>query len=155
MPAFSANGGGGQVIFNLNSWLSGVVDVGAVHNGEIGGFSIDNTMVNFLGGPRFSVRRWSRVTPYIQGLVGGVYYTASTRVDNVFSTPTTQEAFLPGAGLIDTIPLPNQPLSVRLQTHQTDFAFAGFQAGFRSIHRVMWNGRRLATRSRPHESTRD
>src|SRR6478672_3885392 len=65
VPAFSANGAGGQFIFNFNHWLSGVADVGAVHNGNIGGFHLDTTATNFLFGPRVSLRR-SRVTPYFQ-----------------------------------------------------------------------------------------
>src|SRR5437762_2516445 len=37
VPAFSANGGGGQFAYNFNKWLGGVADMGAVHNGNIGG----------------------------------------------------------------------------------------------------------------------
>ncbi len=82
LPAFSANGGGGQFIYNFNSWISGVADLGAVHNGNIGGFHLDSTAANFLFGPRLSVRRWSRITPYAQVLFGGVYATTSTAVQS-------------------------------------------------------------------------
>src|SRR6266850_4023673 len=77
VPAFSANGGGGQFIYNFNRWISGVVDLGAVHNGNIHNLQLDSTAANFLAGPRLSVRHWSRVTPYFQVLFGGVYATTS------------------------------------------------------------------------------
>ena len=77
VPAFSANGGGGQFIYNFNRWISGVVDLGAVHNGNIHNLQLDSTVANALAGPRLSVRHWSRVTPYFQVLFGGVYATTS------------------------------------------------------------------------------
>src|SRR4029077_2300601 len=35
IPAFSANGGSGQFVYNFHKWISAVADVGAVHNGNI------------------------------------------------------------------------------------------------------------------------
>src|SRR5207247_6141819 len=66
-----------QFIYNFNRWISGVVDLGAVHNGNIHNLQLDTTAANFLAGPRLSVRHWSRVTPYFQVLFGGVYATTS------------------------------------------------------------------------------
>ena len=77
LPAFSANGGGGQFAFNFNSMLGVVFDAGAVVNNNIGGFQFNSTAANFLAGPRFSVRRWGRIRPYFQALFGGVYATTS------------------------------------------------------------------------------
>ena len=73
IPAFSANGGSGQFLYNFNKWLGGVVDLGAVHNGNIGGNQLDTTLTNFLFGPRITIRKHSRLTPYFQALFGGVY----------------------------------------------------------------------------------
>src|SRR5262245_1789348 len=53
-PSFNANGGGGQFIVNFNDWIGGVVDVGAVHNGNVARFGLDSTFTNFLAGPRVS-----------------------------------------------------------------------------------------------------
>ena len=39
-------------------------------------------MANFLLGPRVSVHKWARVTPYFQTLFGGVYATTSTAVSS-------------------------------------------------------------------------
>lgn len=80
VPAFSANGGGGQFVLNFNKWLGVVADVGAVHNGNIGGYHLDTTLTNFVFGPRVAIRKWNRVTPYFQILWGGVYGSTSAQV---------------------------------------------------------------------------
>ena len=79
VPAFSANGGGGQFVYNFNRWLGGVADLGAVHNGNIGGAHLDTTLINYLVGPRVSLR-YSRLTPYFHTLFGGVYAASSTKI---------------------------------------------------------------------------
>jgi hypothetical protein len=118
LPSFSSNGGSGQFAYNFNHWLGAVADLGAVHNNDIGGFSVDNTMTNFLVGPRLSLR-YPRLRPYFQVLFGGVYYTASTRV---IATPVfpSQPIFLPGQPNIPVIP--GQPITARLTASQTAFA---------------------------------
>jgi opacity protein-like surface antigen len=78
VPAFSANGGSGQFAYNFNRWFSGVLDLGAVHNGNIHNIELDSTIATYLAGPRVTVRKWSRVTPYFQTLFGGAYATTST-----------------------------------------------------------------------------
>ena len=105
IPAFSANGGSGQFVYNLGSWFGAVADMGAVHNGNIKGISLDSTVANFLLGPRVSVRKWSRVTPYFQTLFGGVYATTSTTA--------------PVLGLVDGIPV---GFNLRATRQQTAFA---------------------------------
>lgn len=90
IPSFSANGGSGQFVYNFGSWFGAVADMGAVHNGNIHGINLDSTVANFLLGPRVSMRKWSRITPYFQTLFGGVYATTSTAV--------------PELGLVDGVP---------------------------------------------------
>jgi opacity protein-like surface antigen len=115
VPAFSANGGGGQFVYNFNKWIGAVADLGAVHNGNIDGFNLDTTFVNFLFGPRISVRKWSRFTPYAQVLWGGVYATGSVQI-NALEVPF-------GAVAGDTIVVdPNQVLTARISASQTAFA---------------------------------
>src|SRR5947209_7472520 len=83
IPAFSANGGGGSYVYNFYSWLGGVADIYAAHNGNIfGSFTspvtgitypggkIDNTTVFYQFGPRVYYRRWSKFTPYGEMLLG-------------------------------------------------------------------------------------
>ena len=114
VPAFSANGGGGQFIYNFNGWLGAVADVGAVHNGNMSGLNLDSTFTNFLFGPRISIRRSKRITPYFQVLWGGVYGSTSTQVTVVpVATPL-------GTGLPTVVP--GQPVTARLVASQTAFA---------------------------------
>jgi hypothetical protein len=113
IPAFSANGAGGQFAYNFNHWLGAVADLGAVHNGNIGGHIVDNTTANFLFGPRVSLR-YSNIRPYFQVLWGGVYLAASSRVNAILADPP---ALLPGEP-----PIPGQPITARLVAQQTAFA---------------------------------
>src|SRR5258706_10558714 len=82
VPAFSANGGGGQLAINANKWVGFVMDIGAVHNGNISDVHLDTTMVNFLWGPRISLR-YSRITPYFNVLFGGVHAGTSVGVSAI------------------------------------------------------------------------
>jgi outer membrane protein OmpA-like peptidoglycan-associated protein len=112
LAAFSANGGGGQFMYNFNGWLSGVADLGIVHNNNRNGFRLDSNFGNYLFGPRFSIRR-KRVTPYFQVLFGGVYAVASGGVNGILdpSAPNPFPALLPGG-----------PISARISTSQNAFA---------------------------------
>ena len=114
VPAFSANGGDGQFTYNFNKWIGGVADLGAVHNGNIGGHHIDSTLANFLFGPRVTWRK-SHFAPYFQTLFGGVYATSSTQLQ--FTGPiTVPPIFLPGVGnVLDAT-------SARVGAQQTAFA---------------------------------
>src|SRR4051794_23317385 len=71
VPAFSANGGSGQFAVNASKHLGFVMDIGAVHNGNISDAHLDSTFINSLFGPRLSLR-YSRVRPYSNVLFGGV-----------------------------------------------------------------------------------
>ncbi len=83
IPAFTANGAGGQFVLNFNSWLGGVADIYAAHNGNVfGGFTdpttgisypggkIDNTSVFYQFGPRVSIHKGHRLSPFFQMLLG-------------------------------------------------------------------------------------
>lgn len=110
VPSFSANGGRGEFVYNINRWLGAVVDAGAVTNNSFAGFDINNTQLFFMGGPRFTFRKGHRIKPYAQAVFGGVYYTASTPV------------VVASAGPI--FPLPVAPVTARLNSTQTKFALA-------------------------------
>lgn len=117
VPAFSANGGSGQFAYNFNKWLGGVADLGAVHNGNISGVNLDNTMTNFLFGPRLSLHH-SKLRPYFQVLWGGVYQTASTRILAELPPGPSQPVFLPGQPVLPD----NNAITARLSANQTAFA---------------------------------
>lgn len=119
VPAFSNNGGTGQLAVNFNKYLGVVMDVGAVHNGNISSHHIDSTFVNYLWGPRVSLRH-SRLTPYFNILFGGIRMGSSTQVTAVVPG-VSNPIYLPG----QTTPVPpNTPLSLRAVISQTAFAMA-------------------------------
>ena len=120
IPAFSANGGSGQFVYNFSKYFGGVLDLGAVHNGNLSGFQIDSTAVNFLLGPRWSFR-FSRLTPYLEALFGGSYLAESSRVSSIVSTPVIVLP-VPTTGLVPIIP--GQPITSRLVASQAAFAMA-------------------------------
>jgi len=120
VPAFSANGGGGQFEYNFGRWISAVADIGAVHNNNIGGFRLDNSWTNFLFGPRVSLR-YSRLRPYFQTLFGGVYGSASTAVNLAGIERPTTPIFVPGIGTVNNL---RDATSLRLVAAQTSFAMA-------------------------------
>jgi len=120
VPAFSANGGGGQFVVNFNKWAGFVMDVGAVHNGNISDVHLDTTLVNYLWGPRISLR-YSRITPYFNVLFGGVHAGTSIGVSAIPVPPqANQPIYLPG---VPTVP-PNTPVTLRAVASQTAFAMA-------------------------------
>lgn len=130
VPAFSANGGSGQFVANFGRWLSGVADVGAVYNGNIGGYHLNSTFTNYLFGPRVSIRK-SRVTPYFQMLFGGVYLSTSARVEIPAGTPTNPivipPPFNPVVNPLEGAPPPTNgtssgPIVLRATHQQNSFA---------------------------------
>jgi len=118
LPSLNANGGNGQFVYNLNKWIGGVFDAGAVTKGTINGFNVDATVVNFVAGPRFTYFNHSRFHPFVQALFGGAYTTASAQINLVNGVATT----LPPGFVLP----PNVPISARLVASRTGFAmFAG------------------------------
>ncbi len=115
VPSFNGHGGGGQFIYNINHWLSGVFDAGAVTNDAYGDFRTNSTFINFVAGPRVSIRSNKHVTPYFQVLFGGVYGTSSIPINGLVD---------PSSPILNVLPnlLPDQPVSARFVRSQTGFA---------------------------------
>ena len=61
------NGGGSAVAFNINHWL-GVVGDFAVYSGSPGIPGLIGE--TYTIGPRFSYRRWNRIIPFAQAVIG-------------------------------------------------------------------------------------
>ena len=79
VPAFSANGGVGEIAVNFNRWLTGVASFNAVHNGNIHNLHVDQTLFGYMFGPRVNVR-FGRVTPFFKSLFGSTNDSRSFRV---------------------------------------------------------------------------
>jgi hypothetical protein len=114
VPSFNANGGGGQFVYNVNHWLGGVFDLGAVNKGTLGGFNVDTTVINFVAGPRVTFLRHSRWMPFAQVLFGGAYATTSAPV----SVLPANLINIPPALITD----PNIPVTTRIHASHTGFA---------------------------------
>jgi opacity protein-like surface antigen len=67
--AYSANGGFGDVEYNLNRHLGIVADLGANYVGTVNGISVGDITFQYLFGPRFNIRH-GRFNPYFQALFG-------------------------------------------------------------------------------------
>ena len=66
----SMNGGSSAVSFNVNHWIGIVGDLG-VYDGSSGIPGLIGE--TYMAGPRFSLRRWNRLIPFAQGLIGGAH----------------------------------------------------------------------------------
>ena len=68
--AFNLNGGSGSLAYNVTEHFGLVADFGAYRfHGLPPG--LDSTMYTYLFGPRLTIRRFSRVAPFAQVLLGG------------------------------------------------------------------------------------
>lgn len=79
VPAFSANGGLGEVAFNFNKWLAAVGSFNAVHNGNIHNLHVDQTLFGYNFGPRVHVR-FGPITPFFEALFGSTHDSRSFQV---------------------------------------------------------------------------
>jgi hypothetical protein len=66
----SMNGGTSAAAININHWLGIVVDFGA-YDGSLGIPGLIGETHTF--GPRFSWRRWNRLIPLAQAVIGGAH----------------------------------------------------------------------------------
>jgi hypothetical protein len=89
----SMNGGSGSVAVNFNSWLSGVADLGGYARYSPAAGSGSSVLSTYLFGPRISLNRSGRVTPFAQVLVG-VAHAGS----NYFTTGGSQTPFAAAIG---------------------------------------------------------
>jgi outer membrane protein OmpA-like peptidoglycan-associated protein len=89
------NGGSASIAYNLNRYLGIVADVGDYTNSEIRfqgayGATVDvndanGGVISYLFGPRISFRKYSRITPFVQGLFGGAHASEITLANCTFS----------------------------------------------------------------------
>jgi hypothetical protein len=89
------NGGSASIAFNMNRYLGLVADFGAYTNSKMrftGAYTstvdVDNSNVaalSYLFGPRLSLRKYDRITPFAQVLFGGVHANKVTLKSCTFS----------------------------------------------------------------------
>jgi len=65
------NGGSASVAYNVNHWFGVAFDFGGYMQGNVANSGASLTFETFLAGPRFSLRTRSKLTPFVQVLLGG------------------------------------------------------------------------------------
>lgn len=68
---FNMNGGSGSVAYNLTNWFGLVGDFGVTHSGTTGTQPFSLTVTTYEFGPRVSWRNHTKLTPFVQVLIGG------------------------------------------------------------------------------------
>jgi len=131
--AFKANGGDASVAFNVNSWASLVAEVGGVHASKISGTDVDANAETFLFGPKISLFRKSKLTPFAQALVG---FAHSNAAFNGTSFSRNGFAVSPGVGLDWNV---TRHIGVRLG--QMDYLLTRVPT---STNQVNWNNFRYS-----------
>jgi hypothetical protein len=112
VPSFNANGGSGQFVYNFHGGFGAAVDLGAVNRGG----TFDTTVVDFVAGPRYTLRtHHSRFMPYAQVLLGGAYGTTSTAIPVFPLAPISGPL---GNGVITGA----TPIEARVNASNTGFA---------------------------------
>jgi opacity protein-like surface antigen len=84
---FDMYGGDGQFVYNVNKWISGVIDGGAVNKPNIGIINAQNTTAFAYAGPRIYYRRHG-LSPFAEVLFGGAFRRVSTEVTALTSIDT-------------------------------------------------------------------
>ncbi len=70
-PSVNFNGGSTSIAYNFNKYFGLVADLGGYHAGSLPDSTEKANVFSYVFGPRFSFRSDSRLTPYVQGLLGG------------------------------------------------------------------------------------
>jgi len=78
----SQNGVSGSIAYNPNRWLGIVGDFGGYHASP-GGSSLNT--YTYLFGPRLTLRNPTKISPFVQGLVGGSRLTGGGLSTNQFA----------------------------------------------------------------------
>lgn len=96
LSTFNSNGGVASATVNLNHWLGGVIEAGGVHATHIGGADVDATVATVMAGPKISLFRDSKFTPFAQALFGFAHTNSGY---NQTGISRDNFAFSPGVGL--------------------------------------------------------
>ena len=131
--SFKANGGDASIAFNINRWGSFVAEAGGVHASKITGRDVDANATTFLFGPKISLFRSSKLSPFVQALFG---FAHSNAAFNGTTTSSNGFAMSPGIGLDWNF---THHLGVRLG--QVDYLFQRVPT---STNQVTWNNFRYS-----------
>lgn len=74
---FNAQGGSASGAVHVNNWFAIAGEFAAVRSGNVQSSGRDLTVFTYQAGPRFSIRKHDRATPFFQALFGGGRATGS------------------------------------------------------------------------------
>lgn len=93
-PNFTSQGGSMTAVYNATKIVGVVADVGLYTNGSSA--NLNPLTTTYLFGPRLSLRKFARVTPYAQTLFGGA--RVSTNQTNSVGNPLSGNGFAAAYG---------------------------------------------------------
>ncbi|HEY6128287.1 MAG TPA: outer membrane beta-barrel protein [Candidatus Acidoferrum sp.] len=97
IDSFSMNGGSVSLSYNATRWLSAVADLGGYHTNNILGSGVDGTLSTYLFGPRVSLHRDWRITPFGHVLFGVAHIGGDNGL--AFSSSNNSFAMTVGGGV--------------------------------------------------------
>ena len=117
--AFNNNGGLGSLQYNFNDNIAIVGELGGFHAGNVSITgpdlrSLDQTFFSYQFGPRLSLNKTGRITPFVHYLVGGAHQSRS------FSVPTA--LIPPGFNVPSGVTVDSGATSTRIRSTQNAFA---------------------------------
>lgn len=119
------NGASGSASYNLNKWFGLAFDFGGTYDGKVAGTARSLTLTTYLFGPRFSLKKNEKFSPFAQvlfggGHAGGTLYTGGT------NPLGTQNSFaMAGGGGVDW----NLRPRIGLRVFQAEFLRTQFNNG--------------------------
>jgi peptidoglycan-associated lipoprotein len=96
---FSMNGGGVSFAYPVSHSFSVVGEAGAVTNGNVDSTGLNFTLSHYMGGGRYSLRRFSRFTPFAQIVMGAAHASGDLAPDQLHIGSSTAFAMAAGGGL--------------------------------------------------------
>jgi peptidoglycan-associated lipoprotein len=96
---FSMNGGSASFAYRLSRSFSVVGEAGAVNRGNVDSTGLDLTLSSFLAGPRYSLRKFARFTPFGQVLLGAAHASGGLAPAQINAGSSTAFAMAAGGGV--------------------------------------------------------
>src|SRR5260370_21490256 len=90
---FNLNGGSASASYNFRDWFSGVPDFGGYQVGKINNVNVDNHVLTYMFGPRFTYHKSRKIAPF-----GQVLFGAARTGSGVFATSNSRTSFASAFG---------------------------------------------------------
>jgi peptidoglycan-associated lipoprotein len=96
---FSMNGGSAWFAYRLSRSVRVVGEAGAVNRGNVDSTGADLTLSSYLAGPRYSLRKSGRFTPFGQVLLGAVHASGALAPAQINAGSSTAFALAAGGNV--------------------------------------------------------